>query len=380
MKSETRSFQISRPVVPPIETMLADLRAVLESGQLTNGKHVARFEAACKEYLGEADVVAVSSNTLGMMLGWRALELSGEVLVPAFTFPATAHVLLWNGLEPVLVDCDRSTFNVDVADAERKITDRTVGIAPVYIFGNPPDWTAITSLAKRHALRVISDAAHAFGTLVDGKLAGNFGDFEVFSLAPTKILTTGEGGLVTTRNAEMASRLRRTRNYGNPGDYNCRELGLNARMTEIHAILGIHGLPGHEAQLAHRQNLAVLYHELLSKIPGISFQRVPEGSRSTYNYFAILIEPAEFGATNKDVYAALAEGGVESKIYFHPPLHKQTLYRHLDVGSFPNTEWVCDRILCLPITGHLDEGAVETIVGIIRGARGRVRVKEDARS
>jgi dTDP-4-amino-4,6-dideoxygalactose transaminase len=229
MSEHRRKIQISRPLLPRAEALLPELREMFESGQLTNGAQVRRFEAMVREYLGGSHhVVAVSSNTTGMLLCWRALGVRGEVLLPAFTFPATAHVLAWNGLEPVLVDCDPETFNIDLADARRKVTRRTVGIAPVYIFGNSPDWPGIEAFASEHSLKCVSDAAHAFGTRVGDRFAGTFGDAEVFSLAPTKVLTTGEGGLIVTRDAGLADVLRRMRNYGNPGDYNCRELGLKS--------------------------------------------------------------------------------------------------------------------------------------------------------
>lgn len=370
--SEGKRIQISRPWCPNVDALVPELSAMLESGQLTNGKQVRRFEEAVRDRLGHEGlhVVALSSNTSGMILAWRALATAGEVLVPAFTFPATAHALLWNGLTPVLVDCDPDTFNIDVADARRKCTERTVGIAPVYIFGNAPDWEAIEALCTERNLRCVADAAHAFGTRVGSAPAGAFGDCEVFSLAPTKVLTTAEGGLVVTRDSELARQLERTRNYGNPGDYNCRELGMNARMTEVHALIGIHALPEHEKQLVRRDTLAERYRETLGSIPGISFQRIAPHVRSTHNYFAIRIEPEVFGARNADVQRVLAENGIESKIYFHPPIHEQSLYASLSDGTdLPNTAWLCARILCLPLTAHVTEADIVRIGETIRSAR-----------
>jgi dTDP-4-amino-4,6-dideoxygalactose transaminase len=367
--------------MPPVDGMLPELREILESGQLTNGVRVRRLEAAVKAYIGgDAEVICMSSNTTGMMLAWRGMDIEGEVLVPSFTFPATAHVLKWNGLTPVLVDCDRETFNIDVEDARRKITERTVGVAPVYIFGNAPNWTGLQSLMSEHGLRSVSDAAHAFGTTVDGTFAGNLGDVEVFSLAPTKVLTTAEGGFVILRDPDLAEKLRRTRNYGNPGDYDCRELGMNGRMTEVHALLGLHALPNHEQQLVGRDRLVNVYRELLSDVPGLSFQRIDPNVRSTHNYFAVVLEPKAFGLSNRELYAFLKTKNVESKVYFHPPIHKQTLYKGLSDGSdLPNTEWLVDRILCLPVTGHLNETDVATISQFVKEAHAnassvRVRV------
>jgi dTDP-4-amino-4,6-dideoxygalactose transaminase len=372
MNERARRIPISQPVLPDVEKLLPELREVFESGQLTNGRHVARLESAVRDYIGRGEVVALSSNTTGLVLAWRALEVSGEVLVPSFTFPATVHALIWNNLQPVLVDCDRETFNIDVADARRKMTSRTVGISPVYIFGNPPEWEAIESLAREAGIRCVADAAHAFGTRVGREVAGTHGDVEIFSLAPTKVFTTGEGGFAVTTDHDLAERLRRMRNYGNPGDYNCREIGLNGRMTEIHALVGLHALPNHEAQLEARQTLAAAYREALGGIPGLDFQRIADGARSTHNYFAIRIEPERFGLTNRRLQDHLRSLGVESKVYFHPPIHRQRLYRGLSDGrALPNTEWLVDRILCLPLTGRLTVEDVTWVAGEIRAAHER---------
>ncbi len=369
MRDPKPRLPISQPLLPDIQGLLPELREVFESGQLTNGRHVARLEAAVADYVGGLNVVALSSATTGLLLAWRALGVRGEVLVPSFTFPATAHALVWNGLDPVLVDCDRETFCLDMEDARRKLTERTVGIAPVYIFGNPPPWSEITPLVASNALRCVADAAHGFGTSRDGERAGGNGSVEVFSLAPTKVFTTGEGGLAATRDAGLAEKLRRMRNYGNPGDYDCREVGLNGRMTEFHALIGLHALPGHDAKLSRRQVLAGHYRSLLGDVSGVRFQKIPPDVLSTMNYFAILVEADEFGLTNRQLQDHLATRGIESKIYFYPPLHRQRLHRHLwDGEGLRNTEWVCERVLCLPLTNRMEVADVEWVTACVREA------------
>ncbi len=364
-----KHYHISQPLLPEFDGLVSELREVFESGQLTNGRHVKRLEDAVADYIEGVDAVALSSATTGLLLSWRAMDLTGEVLVPSFTFPATAHALVWNGLKPVFVDCRRDTFTIDIEDAKRKMTEKTVGMAPVYIFGTPPDWEALEEIMESRAIRCVADAAHGFGTRRDGMKAGGYGDVEIFSLAPTKVFTTGEGGIAVTRDGDLAEKLRRMRNYGNPGDYDCREAGLNGRMTEISALIGIHALPGHEAQLAHRQALAERYRSLLANLPGVSFQTVPDQVRSTMNYFAVLLEAGDFGLTNRELHEHLASMNVESKIYFHPPLHQQRLYRSLWTGEgLENTEWICERILCLPLTNRLDLDDVEWIAGCVRDA------------
>lgn len=214
----------------------------------------------------------------------------------------------------------------------------------------------------------MSDAAHALGTRLGDRFAGGFGDAEVFSLAPTKVTVAGEGGLVATRNRELAAALRVARNYGNPGDYDCVTVGLNARQSELHALLGFLCLERTEEWIGRRQRLVDRYRTGLSGVPGIGFQKIAPACRSTHNYFAILVDREQFGLTNRQLMKALEADRIHSKIYFHPPLHRQSHLPALEGlrGEFPNTEMVCGRVLCLPLTSHLREEDVDRVIETIR--------------
>lgn len=342
---------IAQPRLPGVERIMPRLEALLSQPQLTNAGEVRRFEQAAAAVLGADECIAVSSCTSGLMLVERCLGLEGEVILPSFTFFATGHSLLWNNLTPLFADCDPVTFNLDPAQVEALITPQTTAILAVHVFGCPADVEGLTDVAQRHGLRLIVDGAHAFGARAHGTGICHWGDATVFSMSPTKPLVTCEGGLIATNNAELAAQLRRARNYGKGAGYDCDVLGLNARMTEMQAILGHAGLDDVEDGIRHRNDVAAAYEDVLSGIPGLRLQTIPEGFVSTRKDFAFLVEPG-FGASREDVEQVLAENQVESRRYFDPPMHRQSLYtrffnaaqRELSV-----TDAVANQVVCLPI-------------------------------
>lgn len=364
---------VSQPTLPPFEEYAARLREVFESRQITNHRLVRELEEKAAAYLGCAEVVAMANATSGLVLVARVLGLTGEVCLPTFTFPATLHALLWNGLRPRLVDCDPETFNLDPDSLAAAAGPETSGVVPVYIFGNCPDWDRLEPLLRRRGLLAFSDAAHALGSRWDGRMAGTFGDAEVFSLAPTKVTVAGEGGLVATNRVELARELRVARNYGNPGNYDCVVAGLNARQSELHALLALLSLERTEEAVDRRHRLVARYREELEGVDGISFQRIDPRCRTTYNYISVRIDRERFGLTNEEVRTALEAEGIQSKIYFAPPLHRQSRFTHLfhGQGPFPGTERVLGEVLCLPLFTHMEEEAVDRVAAALRSCGGR---------
>ena len=360
---------INKPTVPELKCILEEYQEVFDNGMLTNHKYVGMFEERLKEYLGVRNVVCVSCCTSGLMLVAKCLGLTGEVIVPSFTFPATVHSLIWNNLTPVFVDCDPETFNLDVDEVEKKITKRTSAILGVYIFGNPPEMDKLENLAHKHQINLIFDSAHALGARFKGKFAGSFGDAEVFSLAPTKIITSGEGGIVTTNSDDLAKKLKLARNYGNPGNYDCCLMGLNARMNELSAILGLKSMDLLEDSIARRHNLVNLYKTELGKIEGINFQRIRKGNRSTFNYFSILIDSEKFGMDNKELHLALEKKGIMTRVYFYPSVHRQKVYKkyyYRYKNSLSWTDKIADSILCLPLYSDMGEERVLRVCEAIK--------------
>ncbi|MDM7916337.1 MAG: DegT/DnrJ/EryC1/StrS family aminotransferase [Candidatus Eisenbacteria bacterium] len=366
------TIPISEPTLPDFDSYARELRAIFESRQITNDRWVRRLEEEAAERLGVPEAVALSSATSGLILVAKLLGLKGRVLLPSFTFPATLHILLWNGLEPQLLDCDPESFNLDPVEVERALAAApAAAVVPVYIFGNAPDWGRLEPLLATRGVASFSDAAHALGTRLGDRMAGSFGEAEIFSLAPTKVTVSGEGGIVATRNRELARDLRVARNYGNPGDYDCVVAGLNARQSELHALLGFLSLSRLEENVERRARFVTRYREGLEDVPGLSFQRIDPACRSTHNYFAIRVDAGRFGLSNRELQQALHPGGIRSKIYFHPPLHKQTRFRHLPGlgGNYPNTERVCAEVLCLPLYTHMTDEIVDRVVEGVRACR-----------
>ena len=266
----SQRFRFIRPTLPPLDAVIGNYRAAYEDGLITNANVVGKFEAAVAERLQVKHAVAVSSCTSGMMMTLRALGVTGEVIIPSFTFFATGHAARWNGLTPVFADCLPDTWNVDPADVERKITERTTALLIVHLYGNPANVEALTKIAQRHNLKLVFDGAHAFGSMYRGRPVGQFGDAEAFSLSPTKLLVAGEGGLVTTNDATLAKAVRTMRNYGDSGAYDPEWLGMNARMSEFNAALALTGLTDIDERIHRRNQIAQMYTDQLSSLRGTS--------------------------------------------------------------------------------------------------------------
>ena len=364
----------------PIE-VIAELKEIFSSGSVTVSKYVKQFEDMCAEYLGVKNAVAVSSATSGLILAVKSLGLRGEMIVPSFTFTATVHSLIWNNIRPVFVDCEEKTFNIDVTKIEEQITSRTSAIMPVYIFGNPPRIKELERIAKRNNLKLIFDSAQAFGAEYQGIRAGGFGDCEVFSLSPTKVLTAIEGGLITTNNVKLAEYLRRARDYGKRGeDIEC--VGLSARMSELHALVGLKNLGNLEKCLKTRRDLIALYQGLLKDIDGISFQRVLHGNKSSGNYMVIFIDEERFGMSRDKLYEALKAKNIETKKYFYPAVHMQEAYRAFREryeGKLPVTEKASQTGLALPLYGHIEPVSIEKVCGVIMRIHKFMNEKIEAR-
>jgi dTDP-4-amino-4,6-dideoxygalactose transaminase len=302
------------------------------------------------------------------MLTLKALGIKdGEVLIPSFTFPATAHAVHWSNLKIRLIDCDPKKFTIDVNDLQEKITDKTKVIMPVNIFGNPCDIEEISQIAKDNSLKVVYDSAHGFGAKYRGKRIGQFGDAEVFSGSPTKAFTTVEGGIVSTNDSEIARKVDIGRNYGHSGNYNCEMPGLSARMSELHAAVGLNQLPYVDSDISKRNALADAYKRGLRKVPGIRFQELNTGCTSTYKDFAVLIDPNEFGLNRDELSTALDKENVMTRKYFYPPINMQDCYPELktEENAFPNTSKVSRNVLSLPMFSELTDGQISGAVDAI---------------
>lgn len=359
---------ITRPTLPPLAEYVALLERVWSSRMLSNfAEYASALEALAADYLGAPCVLTVSSGDVALILALRALQLPPKtrVLVPSFTFNSTVNAILWNDLRPVFVDVDPETLNIDPADAAGKI-DGAGAILATHVFGNPVAVDHLAELARSAGARLVFDAAHGYGSLRQGRHVGTFGDAEVFSLSGTKPVTSAEGGLFATSNPELAERFRYLRAYGFQQDYHSRYVGLNGKLSELHAGLGLLTLARIEEALAVRRVHVEYYLGRLASVPGVTFQRVSAEDRSTFKDFAVVFAT---GRQRDLSEAALTAAEVQTKRYFRP-CHEMDAYRLFADGSLPVTESTYRRILCLPLFEDLTTDQVDLICDIVEAAAG----------
>lgn len=351
----------ARPTIEDPQRILGSFASALESGIVTNGPLVRELEARSAEAFQTEHCVAVASCTTGLMLVVQALDPQGPVLLPSFTFSATAHAVAWNGRRILFADCDPETWNLRTAD----VYGDPALIVGVHISGVPVDVIGLTEAASAVGANVIFDAAHGAGSKVMVESTqhpvGGFGRAEVFSLTPTKVLSGVEGGLVATSDGDLAERLRLARDYGNPGDYDTRFVGMNARLSELHAAVALASLAHLDARVAYRNAVAARYRARMGEIPGIGFQAVPEGSRSSYKDFTILVDRAGFGASRDAVVRALHAEGIPTRPYYSPPVHRQTAYAGVESPALPITDRLSSQVVSLPMWSHLPMESVDRI-------------------
>ena len=365
---------LARPEVANPAAVARAIAGILASGVLTNGPYVRRLEETAAAYLGVRHCIAVSSCTAGLMLALRVSGLSGDVVLPSFTFSATAHAVAWNGLRPVFTDIRPDTLLLDPAAAAKATGMRTSAILATHTYGTPCDVESLSKVARRNGIRLFFDAAHAFGSRRGQAMVGGFGDAEVFSLSPTKVLIAGEGGIVATNDDALAERCRYGRDYGNPGDYDARFVGLNARMSELHAVTALASFGDLEERIARRNQLAERYRKALDEVDGIDFPAVNEGDRSTYKDFTVLVDAERFGRDAEALAAALAAEGVQTRRYYSPPVHRQRAYRTVGPsnGALPVTDAAAARVLTLPLWTGMDDELVDRVgVAVARLAHPR---------
>jgi dTDP-4-amino-4,6-dideoxygalactose transaminase len=357
-----QQLHLLRPTLPPLAALQPGLSEAFATGILTKGPALRAYEERLADHLGVRSAVGVASCTLGLTLVFDGLA-PGEAVMPSFTFMATAMAALRAGLTPVFADIDPLTWCLDPGSAARAVTPRTTVIVPVHLFGNPADEDAFAELSRRTGVPLVYDAAHGFGALRHRLPVGRSGFAQVFSTSPTKLLITGEGGVVATQDDALAEHLRVAREYGNRGDYDAEFAGLNARLSEPAALLGIAGLDLLEAEALRRNRLAAIYRRLLGELPGVSFQLIGYDDRSSYKDFSIRVGPA-FGLSRDVLATALAAEGVQTRAYYVPPLHRLRLFagRAADAAAaLPATEALAADVLTLPLYGRMTDADVERV-------------------
>jgi len=368
---EWLSFE--QPGMTDPESLTAELRTLLGARTPTNGSRIKELEARAAEYLGVENCIAVASVSAGLMLLLRAAELTGDLVLPSFTFAATAHAAAWNGLYLIFADVDEETLTLSSRTLGERLGVRTSGILATHTFGAPCDVEALSEVARRAGVRLFFDATHALGARHGDTPIGRFGDGGVFGLMGTGVPAAAEVGIVATNDVAIAERCRAGRDEGEAWDDDCLFVGLNARISELQAAVAQTAFEGLELRVERRNRLAGLYREGLHGLPGISFPSVRPGDRSALVYLPVLVEKEGFGLDATELARALGEEGVETRRYHSPPVHEMRAYRTLARanGHLGVTESAAARILALPLRPDMDEAVVDRLVATVRAIHGR---------
>jgi dTDP-4-amino-4,6-dideoxygalactose transaminase len=349
---------VTRPFLPPLEEFNEYLEQIWESKKLTNkGPYHELFEKKLAEYLNVKYVSLFSNGTLALISALQTLRITGEVITTPFSFVATTHALNWNGIKPVFCDVDPATYNLDPNKIEAAITPRTTAVLPVHVYGNPCDVKAIQEIAGTYGLKVIYDACHAFGVTLDGNSILNFGDLSVLSFHATKVFTTFEGGAIICHDETTKKRIDFLKNFGFAGETTVVAPGINAKMNEFQAALGVLQLKYVGQSIQKRKDIVTLYRHNLRDVPGITYLEDIPLVRHNYAHFPILIDKDIFGKSRDDVYNALKNKNIFTRRYFYPLISQFPTYRGLESANsnnLPVAEDITQKILCLPIYPDLD--------------------------
>jgi dTDP-4-amino-4,6-dideoxygalactose transaminase len=365
-------LHVGRPNIGNRAALLARMGEMLDRRWFTNdGPFVREFEERIAAFVGTKHCVAMCNATVALEIAIRALELRGEVIVPSYTFVATAHALQWQEITPVFADLDPRTHNIDPAQVERLITPRTSGIIGVHVWGRPCDTDALGAIAQRHTLKLLFDAAHAFGCSRGGKMVGSFGACEVFSFHSTKFLNSFEGGAVVTNDDTLAAKMRLMRNFGFAGYDRVIYIGTNGKLTEACAAMGLTSLDAIDELVATNRGNHEAYRAALRDVPGTTLITYPSGERCNFQYVVVEIDPERSPLGRDELVAVLQAENVLARKYFWPGAHAMEPYRSYFPNArllLPETERLAARIIVLPTGQGVSRDDVTKVCGIIRQA------------
>jgi perosamine synthetase len=344
---------------------------VLRSGALRQGKECDAFEQEFAAKVGAKFAVTSANGSAALHLAYLAfLQPGDEVLVPSFTFMATASMVTMSGGQPIFCEVDPQTFLLDLEDAAKKVSPRTRAISPVHLFGNACDIDAVQAFARKHNLVIVWDAAQAHGAEYRGKDVGSFGDFAAYSFYPSKNMFVGEGGMTCTDNDEYAPKLRYLRTHGQTGQYLHTMLGLNYRMTDVEAAIGREQLKRLDDMLAIRRRNGKMLNEGLAGLPGIGLQRITPNSEPAWHQYCVVVEPETFGCDRNSLAQRLDEKGIATAVHYPRGLHQQPIFEKLYGKSrLPHTEDLARKILALPVHHGLSEEQVKFIIAAVQTSR-----------
>ena len=365
-------LHVGRPNIGDRRVLDQRIQDLLDRRWLSNdGPFVQEFEERIASLIGVRHCIATCNATIALEIVVRATGLSGQVIVPSFTFIATAHALQWQEITPVFCDIDPVSHNIDPAKVEELITPLTTGIIGVHLWGRACDVEMLEKIAERHDLKLLFDAAHAFGCSHDGRMIGSFGDAEVFSFHATKFLNTFEGGAIVTNSDELAGKVRLMRNFGFAGYDHVIYLGTNGKMNEVSAAMGLTGLESMDELKAINQRNYRFYGNEIDQIDGIEMAAYDERLQNNYQYIVLEIDELKTGLARDEILSVLQAEKIMARRYFYPGCHRMEPYRSNFPHSYlllPETERLAQRTLCLPTGSTISPAAISTICSVIRTA------------
>lgn len=364
-----KQITVTSPLLPPLEEFIPYLEDIWKRKWLTNnGYYHQELERALAEYLKVPYISLFTNGTLPIMVALQALRITGEVITTPYSFVATTHSLWWNGIKPVFVDVDPKTGNLDPEKIEAAITPKTTAIMPVHVYGNPCNTERIKAIADTYGLKVIYDAAHAFGVEINGKSLLEAGDMSTLSFHATKTYNTVEGGALICHDAETKNRIDYLKNFGFAGETTVIAPGINGKMDEIRAAYGLLNLKYVDKAIENRKVIAQTYREGLKSVQGVGYLSDIQGVRHNYSYFPIFVDEKEYGLTRDELYNKLKENSILGRRYFYPLISEFPTYRGLESArkeNLPNAHKIADSVICLPIYNDLELVDVERIISVI---------------
>ncbi|XEH38169.1 dTDP-4-amino-4,6-dideoxy-D-glucose aminotransferase VioA [Edwardsiella tarda] len=360
---------VTQPFLPDLGEFIPYLEKIWDNRWLTNnGPFHQRLESRLCDYLGVEYVSLFNNATIALITALQAMRINGEVITTPYSFVATSHSIMWNGLEPVFVDIDPDTFNIDPSRIEAAITPRTTAIMPVHCYSNPCDVEAIQKIADNYGLKVIYDAAHAFGVKYKDNSLLTWGDLSVLSFHATKVFNTFEGGAIVSPDIKTKQRIDSLKNFGIADELTVTAPGINGKMSEINSAFGLVQLDHIDDAMQLRKNVDMRYRTALSTVPGIRIYTHNVNSNSNYSYFPILIE-SDYSLTRDELYEKLKSNGILSRRYFYPLISNMPMYRGLSssaISNLPRANKLANQVLCLPIYHELQPDVQELIIQLVR--------------
>jgi dTDP-4-amino-4,6-dideoxygalactose transaminase len=364
-----KPIYVTQPTLPPLEEFTKLLKQIWDTKILTNnGPFHKQFEKALADYLGVKYLSLFANGTLALITALQALRVTGEVITTPFSFVATTHSLWWNNIKPVFADIEPDYFNLDPLKVEAAITPQTTAIMPVHVYGNPCNLEALQRIADTYGLKLIYDAAHAFGVKINGESILNFGDLSVLSFHATKIFNTIEGGAIISPDEKTKKRIDYLKNFGFADETTVIAPGINAKMNELQSAYGLLQLKYVDECIGKCKKIASIYRDQLKGVKGINFLEDIEGVYHAYSYFPILVDKEKFGKTRDELYEELKKHNIFGRRYFYPLISQFPSYRGLlssKPENLPMAEKVAKQVLCLPIFPDLELSTIEKIAGLI---------------